>query len=405
MAAYLFSTHRLNIPGKIYIWAIIKETVYMRASPAVVLLAVLFSCSGRNHNFRVEGKVSGTQNAVIYLYQRSLSGTIPVDSAAISPRGTFMLRGTTGQPDFYILFIHKNKYINLIIHPGDKIHVSASAENFEHDYFIEGSKDSRLIHKLVSRQSQTLDRITEISNEYENSLGKPDMMQIKARLDSVYDLVVQDHKQFSVQFIRENKESLVSLMALYQQLGLKSPVFDYKKDFRYFELVDSALCIRYPASEAVKDLNKKVTQIREMLKVESGYPAPPLTLPDRNGNPVSLSAMKGRVVLVNFWASWSDASIAGNELLAGLYRENKAKGFEVIQVSLDRSRESWLQAIREDETGWIHVSDLAYWDSPVVSLYRIQSLPASYLIDTGGIIVARNITPRELESKLTELLF
>ena len=99
---------------------------------------------------------------------------------------------------------------------------------------MEGSKDSRLILKLVSKQAQTLDRITELSNEYENSLDRPDLPQIKARLDSLYDIIFREHKQFSIDFIRENKESLVSLMALYQQVGRQSPVFDYEKDFEIF---------------------------------------------------------------------------------------------------------------------------------------------------------------------------
>jgi peroxiredoxin len=377
----------------------------MRLSPVLILLFVLFSCSERKHNFKVEGTVSGSENNFIYLYKRSLSGTLPVDSTTISNKGTFVLKGSTDQPDFYILFVHKKQYINLIIHPRDRIKVDATAENFERDYFIEGSKDSRLIHKLVTRQSQTLDRITELSNEYENSLGRPDIMTTKARLDSLYEIIVQDHKQFSINFIQENKESLVSLMALYQQLGLKTPVFDYKKDFRYFELVDSALCIRYPYSEAVKDLNRKVTQIREILKVEIGSPAPSFTLQDVNGKPVSLSALKGRVVLVNFWASWSDASMMSNKALEILYNKFHAIGFEVIQVSLDRSRESWIKAIQEDKAGWIHVSDLLYWDSPVVKLYGIKNLPANYLIDSKGMIIAKNIRDQELELKLTELLY
>jgi peroxiredoxin len=376
----------------------------MRLHQMLIFLLILSSCSGKKNNFWVEGTVNGLKNTSIYLYQRSLAGTLPVDSAKISDKGAFVLEGFTNQPDFYILYVHKNQYINLIIHPWDKIRVSTAAENFDRNYFIEGSKDSRLILKLVSRQSQTLDRIAELSNEYENSLGQPDLPQIKIRIDSLYDIVFREHKQYSINFIRENKESLATLMALYQQLGRQSPVFDYKKDFEYFARVDSALCIRYPVSEAVKDLNKKVTQIRELLKVEIGSVAPPLTLPDINGKPVALSGLKGKLVLINFWASWSDASVAENKLLSGLYDKYHAKGFEVVQVSLDRSRESWLLAVQSEKTGWINVSDLAYWDSPVVKLYRIENLPSNYLIDPKGIIIAKNIKDQELEQKLTELL-
>jgi peroxiredoxin len=327
-----------------------------------------------------------------------------MDSAVISGKGAFVLRGFTDQPNFYILFIHKDQYINLLIHPGDHFRILATAGNFNRDYFVEGSNDSRLILKLVSKQAQTLDRITELSNEYENSLDRPDLPQVKARIDSMYDIIFREHKQFSIRFIRENKESLVSLMALYQQVGKQAPVFDYQKDFEFFALVDSALFPRYPGSDAVKDLNKKVNQIRDMRKVAPGSTAPQLVLPDSNGRSRALSEWRGRVVLVNFWASWSDASVAANKTLSDIYNKFHPKGFEVVQVSLDRTRESWLMAIRNDRSDWIHVSDLAYWDSPVIKQFRIESLPANYLIDKEGKIAARNIRGEELEQKLTEML-
>lgn len=365
-------------------------------------LLVISACKGKN-DFTINGKINGSENATVFLYQRSLSGTFPVDSALVGTRGTFVLRGTTEQPNFYILFIRKNEYINLLVHPGDKFEVITDAKHFNRDYFVEGSRDSRLILKLVTRQAQTLDRITELSNEYEKNYGSPGFQQIKNRLDSLYEIIFNEHKQFSVAFISENPSSLVSLMALYQQLGKQAPVFDYKKDFRYFEQVDSALSIKYPGVEAVKDLNKKVTALREVLKVETGARAPAFVMEDIDGKPVSLSSLIGKVVLLNFWASWSESSMQYNRNLAPLYKKYRSRGFEVLQVSLDRSRESWLKAIEKDPAGWKHLCDLAYWDSPVAKAYRIEALPAGCLIDREGFIIARYMTHEELEQKLKDI--
>jgi thiol-disulfide isomerase/thioredoxin len=376
----------------------------MKIQQLLVFVLFLSACSKEKINFKIEGKINGLNNSTIYLYQQSLSGTVPVDSARISEKGKFVLEGFTDVPNFYILFVHKDQYINLLIQPDDKFGIVINAKNFNLDYFIEGSKDSRLILKLISRQAQTLDRITEISNEYERSLNKPDFPAAKMHLDSIYDIVFKEHKQFSIDFILANPGSLVSLMTLYQQLGKQTPVFDYKKDFRYFEHVDSALCSQYPGSEAVKDLNKKVTEIREMLKVEIGSPAPSVTLTDTTGKQLTLASLKGKIVLVNFWASWSAASLEENKYLALLYKKFHSKGFEVYQVSLDKTRESWLNAIRNEKIIGIQVSDLAYWDSPVARLFRIENLPANILLDRNGIIIAKNSMNRELEQKLTEIL-
>lgn len=366
----------------------------------ILIVLTLISCKREKTNFSVEGEVKDAKNVYIYLSQRSLSGTFPVDSAIIDAKGKFKLKGFTLQPNFYILFINKAQYINLLIHPGDKINVQTRADNFNRGYFVEGSKDSRMILKLVTQQAKTLDRITELSVEYEDNLNNPELPAIKARLDSAYERIVSEHKKFSIDFIRENSGSLVSLMALYQQLGRKEPVFDYKKDFRYFEMVDSALFVKFPNVEAVVDLNRKVTEIRESLKVEIGQPAPDLKLPDVSGKPVVLSSLKGKVVLLSFWASWSNASMEETKYLHDIYRKFQPKGFEIYQISLDRTKSSWMQAIDSLKPSWIQVSDLAYWDSQAVLAYRIEKLPANFLIDRKGIIIGKNLNHDEIEEKL-----
>ncbi len=369
----------------------------------ILIFVFLISCKRENTNFSVEGEVKDARNIYIYLYQRSLSGTLAVDSAILDDKGKFKLKGFTSQPNFYILFINKSQYINLLIHPGDKINVLTRSNNFNSDYYVEGSKDSRLILKLITQQAKTLDRITELSIEYEDNLNNPALPLIKARLDSAYEKIVSEHKKFSVDFIRENRSSLVSLMALYQQLGRKEAVFDYKKDFRYFEMVDSALFMKYPNVEAVIDLNRKVTGIRESLRIEPGQPAPDLLLPDIKGKPVKLSSLKGKVVLLSFWALWSDASLQEANYLHEIYRKFQPKGFEIYQVSLDRTKASWLQAVDSLKPAWIQVSDLGYWDSKAVMEYRIDQLPANFLIDRKGIIIGKNLTQDELEEKLNSI--
>ncbi len=366
----------------------------------ILIVLVIMSCKREKTNFSVEGEVKDSKNVYIYLYQRSLSGTMPVDSAIINEKGKFKLKGFSPQPNFYILFINKAQYINLLIHPGDKINVLTHAGNFNRNYFIEGSKDSRMILKLVTQQAKTLDRITELSIEYEENLNNPALPAIKARLDSAYEKIVYEHKKFSTDFILENRGSLVSLMALYQQLGRNEPVFDYKKDFRYFEIVDSALFAKFPDVEAVVDLNRKVTQIRESLKVEIGQPAPDLKLPDVSGKPVVLSSLKGKVVLLSFWALWSNESLEDTKYLHDIYRKFQPKGFEIYQISLDKTKSSWIHAIDSLKPAWIQVSDLAYWNSQVVLTYRIEKLPANFLIDREGIIIGKNLNHDELEEKL-----
>ncbi len=344
------------------------------------------------------------ENRMMYLSRRTLSGTVKIDSALPGKSGTYSLKGYAQIPDFFILFFQPDQYINLIIHPGDQISITGDPTAFDRQYFVEGSKDSRLVQKMVSRQAVTLREITELSIEYENSRYSPDFEAIKARIDSTYDHIVDTHRKFSMELIEENPESLAGLMVLYQQLGRNIPVFDYKEDFDYYEMVDSNLTARYPNSEAVKDLNRRVTEIRQQLRIDTGSYAPDIILPDTTGRPVALSDLKGNVVLLCFYASWSPESVRQNGILSELYANHTGDSLEYYQVSLDRTKDSWLRYLREEKPEGIQVSDLQYWDSPVVETYMLEEMPQIYLLDKDGRIVDKGFTAGEADRKISDLL-
>ena len=361
---------------------------------------LVFSCSRDKSNFTVEVQVDGNHGEMLYLAQRTLTGTPVLDSTLPEKSGKYLLKGYTSQPDFFVLYNQPRNYINLIIHPGDEFRVLTKAIEFDANYLIEGSKDSRLIQKLVTMQNRTLEKITEISEVYENSKGRPDFERIRSEIDSAYQKVVDEHKQFSIDLIRNNPESLATLMTLYQQLGRNEPVFDYKRDLTYYEMVDSNLSRLYPNSEAVIDLNRKVTGLREVVRLEPGSVAPQISLPDSSGNSIALSSFRGKYVVLIFWASWSSLSVDAVNSFASLYRKQLQNEIVLFQVSLDRTRRSWTKYVEDKNAAGIHVSDLKYWDSPVADLYHIHKLPVVYLLNRQGEIVAKDFRAEDLPGLL-----
>ncbi len=377
----------------------------MRILTSVVFCVLLISaCSREDNNFKIKVTVNNTDGGKIYLARRSLSGTVAVDSAVPDKSGTYALEGFTKQPDFFIVYRVPRHYINLVVKPGDDFKVLTDASEFEYNYLVEGSRDSRLIQKLVSMQARTLEKITAISNEYEMSRSKPGFERTRARIDSTYDQIVEEHRDFSKRLIEENPGSLAGLMALYQQLGRDIPVFDHKADFRYYEMVDSSLASKYPGLEAVKDLNKKVTELRTLIRLEAGSPAPEIEMADQLGNMQTLGSLRGKYLLLVFWASWSSQSCAAVRNIVPVYKEFNGKGLECIMVSLDRSRDSWIKRAEELQAPGIQLSDLKYWDSPVVETYRINQLPVLYLIDREGRIMKKEFTTGELRGFLEEVI-
>ncbi len=368
------------------------------------LTTILLSCSTNKDNFEVKGTIKNSKNEKVYISRLTTAEKILTDSCYTDTNGNFNLSGKITEPSFFILYTFNSDYIHLVIHPKDKINIITNIQNFNTEYIVEGSGDSKLIKKLVDKQRLTLEKITSLSIKFDNIKGDPDFFQKKTEIDSTYNLIFNNHKNFSKEFIIENPGSMASIMALYQQLGRNAPVFDYKKDFRYFNLADSNLTALYPNSEAVKSLNKKVVEIREQLKLDIGSKIPDISLPDPEGKMISLSVLRGNYVLLDFWASWSIVSQQENPRLVKIYNKYKNEGFEIYQISLDRTKESWLKGIDKDKLNWINVSDLKFWNSIACAKYNIQRLPANFLLDTTGIIIAKNLTVNELEKSLKEIL-
>jgi len=153
-----------------------------------------------------------------------------------------------------------------------------------------------------------------------------------------------------------------------------------------------------PASEST------TAEAKDSTGLDIGDIAPQIALPDPSGKVIPLSSLRGKYVLIDFWASWCGPCRGENPNNVRMYNQYKNKGFEIYGVSLDAKKDAWEQAIRQDQLSWIHVSDLGFWQSSVVSKYGIQSIPYTVLIDKNGRIIAKELRGPSLDAKLQELL-
>ncbi len=379
----------------------------------LIILAtfLLFSCSKKEEGFTVSGKLDNAGVDYIYLQEMTSLELIPVDSCKLDSSGTFILRGTSSFPRFYAISVFKGEYAYLLARTGEQIILEGDAADLTDSYTVEGSAESELIRELTSKQNSTIARIQELNMIFNDSMKIADFDALKARLDTAYQEAVNSQWTYSTRFIENNLHSQASLMALYMQIGPRRYLLQPDKDFKYFAMVDSSLTLLYPESDAVQDLHRQVEELRQRMKMDElsasrlaiGAEAPEIALPSPSGDTIVLSSLRGKIVLLDFWASWCSPCRRENPNLVKNYNKYKDKGFEIYQVSLDKTKAAWLKGIEDDGLEWIHVSDVMYWNSIVVPIFNIQGIPMSYLLDKEGKIIAHNLRGEQLGAKLEEI--
>lgn len=373
---------------------------------------LIYSCKSQPEDFyTISGELTNGAGEKIYFVELQTSELKVLDSLTLPNEGIFSFKGKSEIPKFYLLKTRPNNYITLVINPHDKIVIKGDAQNFGTNYTVEGSEESSQIKELREQLDKNVAQLDEIGQKFKSGIGTPGFVKLKDSLSSVSKEVFANHKEYTKRFIEKNKSSLSGLMALYQQVGPRQYVLDPREDMKYFVMVDSALYLTIPNSDAVKALHAQVNELKRQLKSESeintrfaiGAQAPEIALPGLSGDTIVLSSFKGKYILLDFWASWCRPCRVENPVLVKNYKKYHDKGFEIFQVSLDKTKSAWEKAILSDSLNWIHVSDLKYWDSAAARLYNIQGIPANFLLDKNGKIIAKNLRGDALEAKLSEL--
>jgi thiol-disulfide isomerase/thioredoxin len=375
-------------------------------------LMIVASC--KNNNIDINGKLSNpTKGEYIYLDELQSDKLVAVDSTTVSEDGTFSFSRNVEYPSFYLLKTDNTNFLTMLLEPGQDIEINAYRDSLNYPARISGSKGTELMNDYNIYLRKTIGKLAGLREVYTQSLNTPELPAVMDRLDSLAQIYLKDLNSYTKKYIDENITSLICIVALYQQVAPGESVLHYDKDLKYFVKVDSALFLQYPEYGPVKSLHEQVKELVAQVsghqlvspQSEGGNTAPEIILPGPQGDTVKLSSTRGKVVLLDFWASWCSPCRRENPNLVKAYELYHSKGFEIYQVSLDKTREAWLKGIQEDHLEkWIHVSDIKYWNSVVVPLYGIESIPSNFLLDKEGKIIASNLRGEILLLKLAEVL-
>ena len=380
----------------------------------IYLFIVLATVACKSNLVKISGTLVNPLNgSYIYLDELKSDELKSVDSLKVSSDGSFNFKKEIKQPSFYLLKTTDNNFLTMLVEPGEKITIKDYADSLNYPISLQGSKGTELMTEYNKTLRLTINKLKGLNNIYTQNVDKPELPKVIETLDSLAQLYLGEINTYTKKYIDENLTSLVSLVALYQQVAPSVYVLNPTNDIRYFVKVDSSMFSLYPDYEPVKSLHDQVKEmVSKMSSVTAGGPAsasgneaPEIALPTPLGDTVKLSSTRGSVVLLDFWASWCTPCRKENPNLVNVYNLYHKKGFQIYQVSLDKTKEAWVQGIQDDHLEkWIHVSDVQYWNSIVVPLYKIESIPANYLLDKEGRIIASNLRGEKLQTKLAELL-
>lgn len=376
-----------------------------------IILILTVAC--KHNSVKISGTIINPVNGEYIILDELKSNQLKaIDSARIGTDGTFRFSRELKQPAFYLLKTNNNNFLTMLLEPGEKVTLKLQNDTLNLPLSLQGSKGTESMVEYNKTLHNTIKKLTGLNKIYEQNTDKPELPIVVQTLDSLANIYLNEINLFTKKYIEENITSLVSLVALYQQVAPGVYVMNPSKDLSYFLKVDSSMFKLYPDYEPVGTLHEQVKELSAKLNAESGTSvesssgvvAPDIALPTPAGDTIKLSSTKGTITLLDFWASWCSPCRKENPNLVNVYNIYHKKGFQIYQVSLDKTKEAWEKGIQDDHLEkWIHVSDLKYWNSIVVPLYKVESIPRNFLLDKEGRIIASNLRGEQLQKKLAEI--
>ncbi len=370
----------------------------MRKIFVVSLIALFASCQEENEGYMISGTVENAQEGqkvFVSELNDSNTQTIPLDTAIVKdgkfeldlpekerPAISFLtLEGARGN----VLYIADNTPIEFHVYP-DSLYAST----------VTGGDDNEVLYTYLDKIRTSNKKMNDTRMAMREAFTSQDTVTL-ASLQENQKQIADEDKLNKEELVKNHPNSIVSVMVLQDMVNTKMYT---AKELR--ELYENL-------SPEVKETSLAQTldqNLKNLSRTDIGNPAPDFSAPTPEGEQLALKDALGKVTLVDFWASWCKPCRAENPNIVEVYKKYHDKGFNIIQVSLDRpgQKDKWTEAIAQDNLDWNHVSNLMFWQDPIAAQYGVRAIPAAFLLDENGNIIAKNLRGQDLEEKVAEVL-
>ncbi|WP_165370392.1 TlpA disulfide reductase family protein [Hymenobacter persicinus] len=352
------------------------------------------SASTTEGGFQVSGQLTNAPAGTkVYLAELTETQFAPRDTATVDAQGKFTLQGTAAEPGLYQVKVNDANQVLLALESKSRVQLSGDATKLTENYTVKGSKDSEVWQQLNRSMLRAKQQMAGVEQRYgvQAAAGRTDSTEL---LKNKYFAVQAANTAEIKQLVRQNPKSVVSAFVVGNLLNPDD-------QFAFADSMATEFKKTMPESRFTKALVARLDPLRATAR---GQVAPEISLAAPDGKPVALSSLRGKYVLIDFWASWCGPCRQENPNVVKAYKRFKDKGFEIYSVSFDQDRGKWLKAIQSDGLIWTHVSDLKGWESAAGQTYGVKSIPLSILLDPQGRIIDKNLRGEALEAKLASVL-
>lgn len=367
----------------------------MNKLSCLTIACLAFAACKDKSKFEISGQFQHAKpQAKVYLYGLNKAEEVPLDSTVLSDKGAFKFSNDAPEADFFRVKIDNSEYM-LIAQNGDQIKLDADLTDPAMSYSLTGAAEAEKLEELNKNKNAYIAKIAAIQAQFEkNVAGQPQNREAIA--NQMRPALIHENEglvDYILKFAMDNTGSLAGFYAI----NSLNPS-DYEKELiAYADQIKS----KFNHNRAVTDFLVRMAKLKA---VQVGQVAPDFSMNTIDGKTVKLSSLRGKYVLLDFWASWCQPCRQENPNVVRAFHKYKDRNFTVLGISLDKDPVAWKQAVIADGLSWTHASELKDFESPTVRLYQVEAIPASFLLDPQGKIIAKNMRGEDLDAFLGKTL-
>lgn len=362
----------------------------------LITISFLFSCS--NNTYTINGETNHESNLNVFLVKIGNSNLpVMIDSTIVS-EGKFSFTDSISIPEMhYIVFDKQRENLPVVLEPGT-INLKIYKDSIRASK-VSGTKSNEDFTTYKSKTKDFYDELTKIQNEIRTANFMKDTVLIRD-LTTQFESLRTKLLQYEESFIVENNDSYLSSLILQRMLMNQELEFETIESYfsRFTEIIKKT-----KSSKEIKNRINEVIESKNAISI--GSTAPDFEGPGLDGEPISLSDVKSKIILLDFWASWCGPCRIENPDLVKLKNKYSSNEFEIVGISLDRDRDSWINAIKNDNIeNWVHISNLKFWGEPIAKLYKVIQMPTTFLLDENRNVIGKDVKGIDLENLISEHL-